>query len=251
MPTNPNYRSGLLLTRPEVLARPLAQQVQQAGGEVWILPALTIEPISISPTIIREQLCQSHWIIFISASAIQLGWPLIQKDIEPGTQFATVGRPSAERLHKLSGHFVLHPTEGQDSEALLRLDWSHHIEGKKILIIKGEGGRSWLKNQLQQRGAIVSELVCYRRQGPKITHKELQDALDHEPLINVQSSQTLQHLWDFSGPSLQPTLQQQKLVVHHQRIAQQAKDLGFQKIIIIEPGDAALFNLWQNGQYDA
>ena len=247
MHSNLNSRSGLLLTRPEALARPLALQIQQAGGMAWILPALTIEPIIIPPICIPELLSHSRWIIFISASAIQLGWPLIEKNLAPDSQLVTIGRPSAERLHQLSGRSVLHPTEGQDSEALLRLDWSQHIAGHKILIIKGEGGRSWLKEQLQQRGAIVSELMCYRRQPPKITTQELQDVLTQHPLISVQSNQTLNYLWDLSGPSLQPQLLQQKLVVHHQRIKQYAEDLGFQKIIVIEPGDAALFNLWQNG----
>ncbi|NDU80186.1 MAG: uroporphyrinogen-III synthase [Ferrovum sp.] len=247
MPSNPNHRTGLLLTRPEPLARPLAQKIQQAGGKVWVIPALTIEPIIIPPAIIQDLIHQTRWVIFISASAIQLGWPIIQRDLPPDSQLVTIGQPSAERLHKLSGRSVLHPTESQDSEALLKLDWVHHIEGQKILIIKGEGGRPWLKDQLQQRGAIVSELMCYRRLTPQITLKDLQDVLAHHPLINVQSNQTLNHLWDLSGPTLQPQLVQEKLVVHHHRIEQQAKALGFQKIIVIEPGDAALFNLWQNG----
>lgn len=67
-----------------------------------------------------------------------------------------------------------------DSEALLELPEfaAQAVAGKKVLILRGNGGRELLAETLRQRGAQVCAVTCYHRSPP---------ALDGEP--NVVAAQ--------------------------------------------------------------
>jgi uroporphyrinogen-III synthase len=128
-----------------------------------------------------------------------------------------------------------------DSEALwaqLRLrDW----QGRRALVVRGEGGRDWLAEQLGQAGASVDFVAAYQRVLPQL-HAQLL-ALRDAALARPQ-----QHLWSFSSSEAVANLQQlspgvdwsaSAAIAPHPRIVAALQRLGFGQVRLVAVGAAA------------
>jgi uroporphyrinogen-III synthase len=109
------------------------------------------------------------------------------------------------------------------------------IAGQKILIIRGEGGRETLKQQLQERGAEVQYLELYRRVSPtfSVQHPNPLPALLKEgsiDLLTVTSGQSLEYLTKLAEDQ-KSVLQALPLLVPSARVAELAKSSGFEKLL--------------------
>lgn len=237
---------GLLITRPADLARPLAERIRSEGGDAWIFPTLVIRPLPLDAEETGSRVKQADWIIFISANAVQMGWPHVTPHLKPFTRLAAVGEATATRLGKASSLPVLHPLDGADSEALLALPEFSSPAGQCVLIARGTGGREHLREVLTQRGARVDYLECYVRETPVPDLLLLDDALDRRAMISVQSAESLHNLWQLAGESRHGRLRQSRFLVPHVRIAEAACRLGLSLLHLTGPGEDALVNSWKN-----
>ncbi len=237
---------GLLITRPTDLARPLAERVRNEGGQAWIFPTLAIHPLPLDEEATRSRVRQADWAIFISANAVQEGWPHVGPHLKPSTRLAAVGEATAARLGKISALPVLHPLEGADSEALLALPELGAPAGQHMLIVRGKGGREHLREVLTRRGAQVDYLECYVREAPVPDLLLLDDALGHQAMISVQSAESLHNLWQLAGESRHERLKQTHFLVPHVRVAEAAHRLGLSLLHLTGPGEDALVNSWKN-----
>lgn len=158
----------ILVTRPREQAAGLASLVAAAGGEPVLFPAIEIEDVAECPALGRLQ--EYDLAIFVSPTAVQRvvrrlgGWPaaLAAAAVGPGTRRA---------LEACGVRGVLAPHTGADSEALLaRLEG---VQGKRILILRGERGRQVLGETLAARGARVEYAQCYRRVRPRADAAQL------------------------------------------------------------------------------
>jgi uroporphyrinogen-III synthase len=84
-------------------------------------------------------------------------WP--QLPLNP-TWFA-VGQSSAQPLLALGMNITC--PEGRHSEGLLALSELQNIQDKKVLILRGKGGRELIAETLSERGATVSYAELYQR----------------------------------------------------------------------------------------
>jgi len=112
---------------------------------------------------IIEQIQRFDTIIFISPNAVEHGLNQLQSlsALNSNIQLATIGQGSAKALKsKLGKQPDICPQENFNSEGLLATEAMQNVANKRILIIRGNGGREHLKNVLQQRGAIVEYLRC-------------------------------------------------------------------------------------------
>jgi uroporphyrinogen-III synthase len=82
-----------------------------------------------------------------------------------------------------------------DSEHLLKEKIYNNVEGQKILIIRGEGGRETLKNALEEKGAIVNYGECYVRKYVDIDLNRLKNDLVnyHHQFILFSSTNSAKH----------------------------------------------------------
>jgi uroporphyrinogen-III synthase len=78
-----------------------------------------------------------------------------------GLQFFAVGQSTAEILQQANFNTLV-PADAR-SEGLLGLAQLADVTGKKVVIIKGYGGRELLADTLTARGAQVSEWELYKR----------------------------------------------------------------------------------------
>jgi uroporphyrinogen-III synthase len=129
-----------------------------------------------------------------------------------------------------------------DSEALLALPQLVTVNGKKVLILRGDVGRELLADTLRERGAEVDCITCYRRSGPpdgvlpllRAWHAGQLDAL------TISSSEGLRYLIDMLDPESRAFLLQTPVFVPHARIADNAKQLGLNKIVLTEGADSGI-----------
>jgi uroporphyrinogen-III synthase len=239
----------IAVTRPLEQATKLTAAIKAAGGEVISFPLLDItglEDLGAFHAAVTP-LSQFNWAVFISSNAVQHGMPLLQKmGIPQHLAFAAIGPTTAASLQVHGIQQVLTPTDRFDSEALLALPELQHMQGQRVLIVRGVGGREVLADTLKQRGAEVVFGECYRRVNPQNSAQLLQQAYAEGKLqgIVVTSSEALRFLLDLAkdGTWLQAT----PVFVNHARIAEQAQMAGLSVYCSGVSGDSAMMDLLQN-----
>lgn len=156
----------LLVTRPEGQGDGLASLLHEAGAEVVMAPLLVIEaPEAGAPgPDLLNQLGAWDWMIFVSANAVR--WALIQPAwtsyLAQGIRIAAIGDATRDVLESNGIGVELVPSTFS-SEGLLEDPRLMNVQGQKILIVRGEGGRELLRESLVARGAEVSVAELYRR----------------------------------------------------------------------------------------
>lgn len=231
------YGLSTLITRPTHQSQDLAIQTQSLGGNVIHFPTLEICGPKNTKKVIQgiKKLNQYDLIIFISPNAvfktaeyihdIWPSWPQNLKTIATGP-----GTALSLKQHKLPCDN--HPEKDFSGIGLLSLNVLQNIKRKKILIIKGEGGRHYLAKNLKARGAQIENLNVYKRKLPKIDASNIpnQETID---IIICTSNSGLRNLVGLLSPHWQDALFQKQLLVISPRLADNAKKLGFVKPALI------------------
>lgn len=242
--TQPLAGRAVLVTRPVHQAAPLMQAIRAAGGEAIAFPALAIEPVPVEQLgDALGRLAGADIAIFISPNAAQFGMDAIRAHggLPAGIQVLAVGPGTARGLAAAGVVGVVTPA-GQDSEALLALPQLQAVAGRRVMIVRGVGGRPLLADTLRARGAEVQFLECYRRTRP--------DA-DAAPLlarwraggvdaVTIASAETLDNLAMLLGDVGAPLLAATPLFAPHEKIAAAARRAGIVHAIATPGGDAGL-----------
>lgn len=237
----------IVVTRPRDQAVQLTQRIQQAGGNVLLLPLLDISAMPDTSTLDAQisRLKFFDLAIFISPNAVHYGISAIRASGEfpERLKIATVGQGSANALHELGIRQVIAPSERFDSEGLLALPELQNVAGWQVLIFRGDGGRELLGDTLRQRGATVEYAACYQRSKPPLDVKALLEAAPDA--MTVTSSEALGHLWQMLDSDAQRALKDIPLFVPHPRIAELAKQQGWQQVLLCGSGDDGVLNSLQ------
>jgi len=222
-----------LITRPAHQAQDLAMHTQSSGGRVIYFPTLEIIGTkNIRKIILKmKKLNQYDLVIFISPNAVfktakyfQAFWPAWPRNLKiiatgPGTALSL-------KKHKLPCDN--YPEKNFNGIGLLKLKALQNIKQKKILIIKGEGGRQYLAKSLKARGAQIDNLSVYKRQLPTVNKIDIPN-LEIIDVIICTSHSGLKNLISLLYPHWQDILFQKQLLVISARLAHSAKKLGFVK----------------------
>ncbi|MDP1925400.1 MAG: uroporphyrinogen-III synthase [Thiobacillus sp.] len=235
---------SVLVTRPLQQATALAQAIRRAGGSAFVFPALEIE--AVPPAALSEPLARlaaAGCVIFISPNAAQFGMAAIRAggSLPASVQLFAVGPGTAHALAEHAVTNVITP-DGQDSEALLALPQLHDVAGKRVVIVRGVGGRSLLADTLRERGATVDYLECYRRVRPDADATALLANWQAGGIdaVTVTSAETLHNLATLLGDAGRPLLLHTPLFVPHEKIAAAARQFGIAQVIATAGGDAGL-----------
>jgi uroporphyrinogen-III synthase len=237
---------GILITRPAHQAGPLAALIHAAGGRPVIFPALEIlDPPDPQPLLDAIARLESYDLaVFISPNAVtrvmermagRRAWPA-------GLRVAAIGKGGVSELERHGIHGVIVPQRGFDSERLLEMPQLQAVSGKRVLILRGDGGRELLGDTLAARGAQVDYVACYRRALPQTDPAPLLQAWAQDGVhaTVVTSSEGLRNLFVMLGKPGEPLLQHTPLLVPHPRIAAVARELGCRHVIETAAGDDGL-----------
>ena len=240
--------SGLhiLITRPVKPASRTAERLAALGATPYIFPTILIEPpADIGQVKAALSSLQSIYaIIFVSPSAVEtvlkdnVKLPISIKVFAPG-----LGTSEELYLHGVSN--VLIPQKNFDSEGLLELSelQSDFVNGQRILIFRGNGGRELLLDELRKRGAQVEAITAYRRSIPTTSPAGLLELLKVKKVtaVSIMSSSAVKNL-----VTLVPEQDRKNILfslpvyASHKRIKDTAEELGFLDVVETDPGDKGL-----------
>ena len=247
---------NILVTRPAGQAQDLCAAVRAMGLTVHCLPMLQVLPLAELAPEQRQQvldLDQYQHLIFISANAVQHGMACIEScwpQLPVGLHWYAVGSGTA-RLLSSYGVSVHTPGAAMTSEGLLALPQLQQVQGERVLVVKGEGGRQTLAAELSSRGARVDELACYRRAAPELAPQTLslkltQWAID---VVMISSGEGLGNMLALLSPAETTKFRYITFLVPSPRVAEMARSAGFEQVIVAEnASDSAMLRAlaaWQ------
>jgi len=215
---------GIVVTRPRELAQNLAALIVAAGGRPILFPAIAIEELA-APSVLRE-LQRFDLAIFVSPTAVAKAMPQVRA-WPRALRVAAVGSGTRRELEKHGIANVIAPESGADSEALLATPALGEVAGKRIAILRGDGGRALLGETLAARGARVEHVTCYRRLRPQAPARSWRSG--ELAAVTVSSGQGLANLFEVLDAAL---LRSTPLFVPHARIAEQARALQAREVVL-------------------
>jgi uroporphyrinogen-III synthase len=234
---------GIVITRPAEQGAVLAQSIESYGARAILFPVIRILDVA-DPTRLNaliDRLETFHAAIFISPNAVNRALAAIRarRTLPPKLTMIAIGGGSARALRENGVGTVVLPRERYDSEALLELPELADVNGKSIVIFRGEGGRPLLGDTLAARGAQVEYAECYRRLKPSGNAARLTQAWSRDEIdaVVATSSEGLRNLNEMLDPSDRERLAKTPLFVPHTRIAATAHELGLGSVFVTAPGD--------------
>ena len=130
-----------------------------------------------------------------------------------------------------------------NSEALLALPELQRLSGQRVLIVRGVGGRGWLRKVLTERGASVDYLEVYRRERSGTLPEQVIADIDSGGFdyITASSGETVENIVSLVDSDSHPQLLEVPVVVPGERVAAIARRCGFTRIIqATNAGDDAM-----------
>lgn len=209
------------VTRPGSMGQVLCRRLEALGYQTRQASPIDIKKVPVTFEK-RQQLAQADRLIFISPNAV---------DYYPGSipnhvSIAVVGEATCQALQAYQYSVDVTPASFSSEGLLQTVAFQQDaIQGQQVVIVKGQGGRGDLADALKQRGAYISELVCYQRQ-PKSNYFPA-DYYQQSQWVIVTSSSILQALWQLTPQDQRDHLQQLQLLVSSQRLADEATAMGF------------------------
>jgi uroporphyrinogen-III synthase len=230
--------SGLSVLNTRPLARSLALQdaLLAAGATVLPLPLLATEalPLSAEAKQWLMDVDRYRWVFVVSPTAAELGlqhladyWP--QWPIE--VQWLAVGASTAQVLRD----HLLNPIvpEEESSEGLLRLPILQKLQkGDRLLVLRGEGGRNLVRDNLTTQGVRVDYVELYRRCVPVEAASQWQLIITQSQpdVVILTSGESLQHWLTLAGTAAQAITP----LVISRRLAVLAEQAGLKACIIAD-----------------
>ena len=232
------------VTRPEAQADRLMALLQEAGGKAYHFPVIEISALADSEqqTKVLRDLQSYYALIFISRNAVIHALRLAPELPVTGGRpvVIAIGAGTGEALSEHGVTDVMHAAQGSGSEAVLQLPLlqADNIRHRKIMIVRGQGGRELLKDSLSARGALVDYTEVYRRLLPQLDRARAKKLWrrSRPDAIVVTSMEGLHNLLRLVHEDHHAQLLHTPLVVVSARMQEQAGALGFAVTRCIEEG---------------
>lgn len=255
----------VVVTRPQPQADDWVARLQALGQPALALPLMRIERMeAFDAAVVRAwaELAQHRLVMFVSPNAVlaffagrPAGAPWPDSTLAGATGPGTVAALLAQGVP--ADGIVSPPRDAArfDAEAL----WQHALAwrdwaAQSVLVVRGEDGRDWLADTLGQAGARVTCLAAYRRRpptwpGPLAVALADVAAAPARQVWLFSSSQCIAHLLAPPSPAADPALRALVCAVPvlatHPRIAETARQAGFQRVMPVAPEPAAVVRALQ------
>jgi uroporphyrinogen III methyltransferase/synthase len=261
-----------VLTRPDGQSAELASQLADAGCDVLEFPLIDIAPLDDTAPLAAALAALADYalVIFVSPNAIDRALAQYGAIWPPALPVGVVGPGSVAALERhgiaAPAYRVIAPQAPDDgsaphydSESLFAcietaFGGIDALAGRRVLIVRGDGGREWLAERLREAGADVQLVAAYRRivPEPRIGTWERVHALlggaPHAWLVT--SSEGVRNLYELAQAHLTEAeidaLKHAPLVTPHPRIEQAARALGFDRITLTGAGDERIVRAFRS-----
>ena len=228
---------GVLVTRPQTQATPLCRLLEERGATTVRLPAIVIEPAASHRELAARlgELGESDLVVFTSANAVRFGAALL--DQRRDLALAAIGPATMRALNQAGYRIAIMPAGGFDSEHLLAEPGLQHLAGRRVVIVKGVGGRELLAAEFAKRGATVQSIEVYRRTPAtpgveRLRRVEEQLAAGELQVVTATSLEIGAALLGFATPELRAALEGLHWLVPGARVAAGLARLGLRAPVI-------------------
>ena len=235
---------AVLVTRPDERGQQLVDMLAKAGVVAIHLPLFNIEAGAELNGLPNKfaQLKVGDYVFAVSKSAVDFADKALKNTgfvWRDDLQYFTVGQGTAQHFAMITTLAVHYPTTQENSEGVLQLAAMQNLQGKTILILRGNGGRELLSEQAQQRGANVEIVECYRRESIVYNSTEQISLCKRAGVqtIVATSAEVLTLLVDFVPQNEHNWLKSCQLITVSERISHLAQALGWQNVIVSPRAD--------------
>jgi uroporphyrinogen-III synthase len=230
---------GVLVTRPEGQAHGLCRLIEAAGGRPVPFPGIRILPAADLEQARALLAGRADLLVFVSGNAVSHGLPLFPGGRLPGgPRLAAVGAATARALAVAGRAPDLVPQGRYDSESLLALPELRDLRGQRVVIVRGEGGRPTLGDELVRRGARLAYAEVYRRGPPTASAGPLLARWTRDVhLATATSGEILDNLCQLVGERGLGLLLATPLAVFSERTAAAARRMGFGRVLAADRAD--------------
>jgi uroporphyrinogen-III synthase len=240
----------VVVTRPAAQAQPFCAMLESAGARVTRFPVIEIQgpndPGQLAAVLGALEALDIA--VFVSANAVQRVLPAVRA-LGPWParlKIAAIGARTARELEAHGCRPDIVPESCFDSEALLDERALRDVQGRRVVIFRGDGGREHLAEALRSRGAEVIYAEAYRRAVPALDPAPLRRQLEAGAVdaVTVTSGESLRNLLTMIGPAGRAALLGTPLIAGAGRVAELARELGFRADVATadDPTDAAMFD---------
>ncbi|WP_273778235.1 uroporphyrinogen-III synthase [Acinetobacter sp. GSS19] len=161
-------------TRPQDRADNLTAALTAEGIRVKSLPLLELSACVWTPALatLYAELPQADMVVVVSPTAVRIGMQYLQQagislQLLASVQWIAVGKATAQVLAEYG--ISSHVPEVETSEGMLSLPLFQQTSVNTIAFWRGEGGRQFMMQHLQQQGVRILNFVLYQRVCPKET----------------------------------------------------------------------------------
>ncbi|MCL1148190.1 uroporphyrinogen-III synthase [Shewanella marinintestina] len=223
----------VLLTRPEGRNQLMIEALTQRNVSYFVTPLLNVQPTSnLDAARINSTLKQADIVIFISTNAVTFSSQAINHQWPQSAHYLAVGNATYAALKQIGIEAEKAPDDCQQTEGLLTLDSLSNIDGKHIVIVRGQGGREDLATELSLRGAQMNYWEAYKRGCPPLDTSQICQQWQSFGIntIIITSGEILDNLVKTVPKELFAWLQTCHIIVPSSRVYEKAKAFGLQQI---------------------
>lgn len=245
----------IVVTRPEPLAAVWTSKLTAFGYSTCNVCVMEIIPVddAVGCQRIKNRVLafdEYQKAIFVSQNAVAEGmrwldtyWP----QLPIGLEYFAIGKATGDALANFSIQVsrTSHKNIDMNSEGLLASDQLQNVQGEKILVFRGCGGRNLLREILESRGAEVDYCELYRRELPAAALAQLTAAFigeiknNYRHIIAFHSGESAQNFHQLllmlasqkDNKLLTTFIRQQPVLVPGVRVATIVGKLGFTHVI--------------------
>jgi uroporphyrinogen III methyltransferase/synthase len=174
----------VVITRPAGQSSELIKELAAAGVASLDFPLIDIAPVT-DDAPLRAALASLEryaLVVFVSPNAVDHAFARRDGIWPHALPVGVVGPGSVQALARhgvaAPAHQVISPASANDDEstsfdseglyaAIETSLGATSLEGKRVLIVRGDGGREWLADRLREAGAEVEAVAAYRRIVPE------------------------------------------------------------------------------------
>jgi uroporphyrinogen III methyltransferase/synthase len=165
----PLFGQRVVVTRSRQQATELSQRLADLGAEVLEIPCIKIVP----PGNLQDlgdallELNSYDWLVFTSPNGVASFFDYFYKAFKDtrdigGVRIAAIGPGTAARLRELHLQVDLMPEEAIGSKIAKAFDKFETIENLRICLLRAEVANPELPKALEELGAIVDDIACYK-----------------------------------------------------------------------------------------
>ena len=167
--SRPLFGQRVVVTRTREQASQLADQLHELGAEVLEIPTIRTEEPENKSDLVDSMLTlgEYDWIVFTSPNGVAAFFNYFFKGFDDiralgNLRIAAVGPATAAKLKEFHLRVDAMPEEYVASKIAKAISSFETIENLRILLMRAEVANEELPKELEEHGAIVDDVACYR-----------------------------------------------------------------------------------------